>query len=163
MGFKVALVTVLVLAVPRPDERKQEAKDDVKSVMAKLQGEWVMVRAEFGNQPVPGDARVGQSRMLVQGDKLVINPDGGKGGNQRDEASFTIDLGKKPYAIDIQPMAAKRPRPEQGIVKGIFEVAGDTLQLTFSRPGGERPTDFAMPADKDKLIVSLTFERVRAK
>jgi uncharacterized protein (TIGR03067 family) len=153
MGFKAALVAVLVIAVPAPEER--ERKDETQQVLAKLQGEWHLARLNLGNDLGPDiDNMLGQLRFVFQGRKLTVH----QPGNRTDEADFTIDVSKKPYAIDVRPTTG----PEKGqLSKAIFEITGDTLQLTVARPGKDRPADFT-PAAKSE-IVTVIFRRAAKK
>ena len=153
MALKTAVVVLLVIGVPARDE----STDDSKKVMENLQGEWQMVRADVGNEPPPPDAKIGQTRMTIQGTKLIIGLGGDGGGGRREPASFSVDLSKKPYAIDIRPELPKEFKDM--VVKGIFQLNGETLQLVFGRPGSDRPTSFT-PTANDRFV-SLTFERVR--
>ncbi len=151
MGLQAALVVVLAVAVPAPPERI----DDAKRVAENLQGEWQMIRADFGAEPTPPDIKMGLPRMLIQGDKLVILPPGQE---RKDEATFTVDLNKKPYAIDIRP----RNIPEkEAVVKGIFDLKDGALHLTFGKPGLERPTQFNPPPEA--RYVTLVFQRAAKK
>jgi uncharacterized protein (TIGR03067 family) len=151
MGLQAALVMVLAVAVPAPPERA----DDSKRVAENLQGEWQMIRADFGAEPAPPDIKMGLPRMIIKGDQLIILPPGQQR-KESDEATFTIDLDKKPYAIDIRPKLQKNE-----VVKGIFEFKDDVLHLTFGRPGLDRPMQFNPPPEA--RYVTLVFQRAAKK
>jgi uncharacterized protein (TIGR03067 family) len=150
--MKLMLISLLALAVPAKDD-----PPEAKKVVENLQGEWQMARADFGNNPPPQDAKVGQTRLIIKGNKLIIRMDNG---GKEETASFTTDLSKTPYAIDIDP-----ENPGGGkrniSVKGIFKVTTDTLQLTLGHPGRDRPADFM--ANGDTVRSTLVFQRVRPK
>jgi uncharacterized protein (TIGR03067 family) len=157
MAFKAAMVALLAVAVPVP-----QRSDDRKQPQESLQGEWGIVRADFGGK-MPADAKLGQTRFHFQGDRITILPDDG---GRNEEATFHIDASKTPYAIDIQPVlnakGAGGPARAEIAVKGIFAVKGGLLHLTFAAPGAERPTAFTDPAGSNQ-VVSLVLQRVGKK
>ena len=154
MNIKVACIVLLATGVPAKEDRSE---DDSKKVLQNLQGEWQMVRADFGKEAPPPDAKIGQTRLVIEGNKLIIRM--AAAGPKEETATFTTDLTKKPYAIDIQPQVPGGG-PKNTSVKGIFQVSAETLQLSLGRPGGERPADFT---GGDVTRSTLVFQRVRSK
>jgi uncharacterized protein (TIGR03067 family) len=153
MGLKATLVVMLALGVPVRKDRN----DEPPNVLEALQGRWQMVQANFGADPPPPDARVGETVLVIQGDKLIIQ---GGGGPKQEEAGFKTDLTRKPYGIDILPeLGGVDPSGKQVVVRGIFEVKDDVLRLTFTRPGGERPTSFHPGGP----FITLEFRRTAKK
>jgi uncharacterized protein (TIGR03067 family) len=163
MSFKAALVVLLAIGVPAREDRS----DDSKKVMDNLQGEWQMVKADFGGLPGPPMEKE-LPRFVINGNKITIVEN-----KRNEEATFTVDLSKKPYAIDIRP-EIKGGGLREDLLKGIFEVNRDTLKIAFTipdfggPPGGkgpppapERPTNFN-PAP-NLPVVSMTFQRARPK
>jgi uncharacterized protein (TIGR03067 family) len=153
MALKAAMVIVLALAVPAREERD----DTAKKAMEALQGEWQLAQANFGREAPPPDAD--QLRFVFQGNKVTIHqaPAG-----RKEEASFTIDVIKTPFAIDIRPSTGTE---RDKVVKGIFRVTDKTLELCFREPGGERPTQFNPPdpGEGRNMTVTITFRRVTKK
>jgi uncharacterized protein (TIGR03067 family) len=153
MTFNMALIAFLAIGVPAKDD----PPDDAKKVLENLQGEWQMVRADFGKNPPPPDAKVGQTRLVIQGNKLLIRMMDGNG--KEETATFETNLTKKPFAIDIYSETPKGGA-RNITVKGIFEVSAETLQLTLGQPGAERP---AALNGSDGARATLVFQRVRPK
>src|SRR5437764_624829 len=111
--------------------------DAKSSDQEKIQGTWTVESATRGGMPAPDDM-IKNTKFVFAGTKVTIQGGGGPGA---EEATFTLDGGKKPGAIDIKPMS----RPEQA-VKGIYELQGDTLKLCVKREG-DRPTEFTSTAE----------------
>ena len=65
MNIKVACIVLLAIGVPAKEDRSE---DDPKKVLQNLQGEWQMVRADFGKEAPPPDAKIGQTRCTGCGE-----------------------------------------------------------------------------------------------
>ncbi len=133
----------LTLAAPAPKEAPKGA--------AKLEGTWLLIDAEGvkGKQDVAKD----NVRFVIADGNIVIAQEKTKG-DRTETATYEVDLTKKPAAIDIKPKTG----PKEMVVKGIFEVSGDTLKLCFGRDNADRPTEFK--GDEAKNIQMMTFKRV---
>jgi uncharacterized protein (TIGR03067 family) len=139
--MRVQALWIVLLAAGTLSAGGQDAN---KKVLEQLQGDWQMEKAIQGGKPAP-EEKVQGSIMTFKGEKITVkeakrvNPE---------EVTFTIDASKKPSTIDITP-------PNDQAVKGIFQLEGDTLKLAFSRPGSERPTEFAAPEGSQIVFIQL--------
>ena len=112
-----------------------EDNEAVKKDMAQLQGEWLMVSGSADGQPMPAQM-LNQMKRVCKGDETSIT----MAGQLFIKAKFTIDPSKKPKTIDYQMTGGFTKGKQQF---GIYEVEGDSFKACFSKPGAERPTDFA--------------------
>ena len=130
------LVLGLALALGAPAPKKGDDPAPVK-----LEGEWVVESFEGADKdPPPG------SMIMTFADGKVTVRDGPR--EKKEEVTYTVDLTKKPATIDIKPKGDE-------LVKGIFEVKGDTLKLCFGKEGADRPTEFKGDAEKRTVFVTL--------
>ncbi len=136
LAMLVAAVAVGALSAGGPDVNKK--------ALEQLQGEWNLEKGLRGGKPFP-DEKVQGSVMVIKDNKIVIKE---AGRDKLEEATFTIDAGQKPPAIDITPSNDKQ-------VKGIFQVDGDKLKMTFARPGNERPTEFGSAEGSETVSIEL--------
>jgi uncharacterized protein (TIGR03067 family) len=120
------------------------SQDANKKALEQLEGVWLMEKGTQAGKPLPEEKVQGAS-MSFKGDKISVK---GPNQNRNEEATFTIDASKKPATIDIMP-----PNDQQ--VRGIFQVEGDSLKLAFTRPGNERPTEFAAPEGSQIVFIQL--------
>jgi uncharacterized protein (TIGR03067 family) len=151
MAFKAAVAVLFAVAVPVPPERPDESKSSEN-----LQGEWVLVRATFGKNAPPKD--ISQTKFVFEGNQIQIWD--GPAGAKQENATFSVDVSRKPYAIDIRPKVGAGPGNEI-VVRGIFQIKGSTLELTFFPRGGDRPTSFTAAQGSD--AVALVFQRAAKK
>jgi uncharacterized protein (TIGR03067 family) len=110
------------------------AEDAGREEKGRLEGEWSMVSGEIDGQPLPAEYVKGAKRVARDGETTVMI-----GGRLFMKAHYTIDLGKKPKAIDY----AMTDGPTKGKTQlGIYELDGDTVKFCFAAPGKERPKEF---------------------
>jgi len=166
MSPKIALIAWMALGVPAKEDRMDESKQ----VMESLQGEWQMIKADFGGLPGPPPMDKELPRFVIKGNQITIVEK-----NRNEDATFKVDLSKKPYAIDIQPIPPKGAKgAREELLKGIFDVTNDTLKITIALPnfGGppdakgappapERPADFNPRPNVPTM--AIVFQRVRSK
>ena len=104
----------------------------------KLQGKWDIVSFEYNGNPVEfmkeavrefKDARY--SLMPKMGDVI--------------EGSIKLDADKKPKEIDLEVSGRT--------LKGIYDLDGDMLKLSYSLTGGERPTEFVSKPDSRTTLI----------
>jgi len=138
----LVLGLAFTLMAPAPKEAPKESP--------KIEGEWT-VESFDGN----GDKGPDAGSILFRFAEGKVSIKEGKR-EKAEEASYTLDLKKKPATIDIRP----ENRGGKGeVVLGILEISGDTMKICFTKEGGERPTMFK--GDAEKRIVMLTLKRVK--
>ena len=135
-------VVVLVLAAAPPEE------DAVKKELEKLQGTWQLVSAETDGKKAP-EEQVKQIRVVIKGNKHTVFF-GDKAIAK--EVAFTLDPQKKPKASDDI-------LPDGKMIRGIYELDGDTLKSCVAAVGKERPTEFAAGAGTGNTL--RVFKRVK--
>jgi len=141
--LKLACVIVLALSVlltgagmvawqlaAQPPVAQQIAQKDKDA----LQGTWKVVSAmKVGIVDAEAERKQKQHRWVFKGDRVGIRF------KPESESDFTLDPSKQPREIDVIP----REGDEAGkTFRGIYEVKGDDLKLTFNGAGLPRPTTF---------------------
>jgi uncharacterized protein (TIGR03067 family) len=121
------------------------AGGDAQGDLKKFAGTWSVASAQKAGKPAP-DQEIKNIRMSFSGDKVTI-----KVGEKPLEGTFKIDPGKKPRQIDMTLMK------ETG--KGIYQFKEDTLEICFSAPGEERPTEFKAPEGTKHTLLVLKREK----
>jgi uncharacterized protein (TIGR03067 family) len=140
------LLLSLALAVAAPAPKKAD-----EPAPTKPEGEWVVDSLEGPKTDAPGPGAI---TFRFTGDKVFVKE---PKRDKEEVAGFTVDLTKKPAAIDIRPDQG----PKDQTILGIFEVKGDTMKLCFAHGGmGDRPTEFK--GDPEKGIMFITLKRAKA-
>jgi uncharacterized protein (TIGR03067 family) len=124
-------------------------KSDIPVISDKdaLQGTWI-VKSET---PAQGELKFNTIRF--DGDKAITKPNG-----KDYPADFILDPSKNPKEIDL---LFKDPTDKDVALHGIYELNGDTLRITITKPddlGTIRPTSFNAPNSHN-----TTFELIRQK
>ena len=115
-------------------QEKAKEEDAGKKDRASLQGVWVCTKVGFNGQTVDAtDEKPVPRPMTVSfdGDKLVF----AQGDSKGPATTYTINLSKKPKAIDI------------GTAKGIYAIDGDSLKLKYFKETGKDDKRNVRPAD----------------
>lgn len=121
----------------------QESKG--KSDQEQIQGTWKVVEAEQDGMKPPQQF-LDNFKVTFKGDKAV--PEGVQGS----EATFKLDSDKKPRQIQITPNEGGGSR----VMKGIYQIDGDTLKLCFRRgENAEPPTEFSGAAGTGNMLMVL--------
>src|SRR5947209_17687401 len=132
------VVVASVLALAAPGDKKE---DPVKGELAKLQGDWDVVRAEGGGK-APADAATRPNRAAIKGDQLrLIRTSGGK---EEVKGPLTLGLDPAPAAKHIDMTDPSAPK-DRRLTLGIYELKGDTLTLCVGDPPRTkgRPSKFS--------------------
>jgi uncharacterized protein (TIGR03067 family) len=138
--MNAALVFGVVLALGAPGE-KDAPKKDAPTVV----GEWDGEKAVRGGKerPVPD----GGIKITFTADGKMLFKEGNK---DEQTGSYKMDAKKIPGEIDISP-----PN-EDGTLKGIFKIDGDTLTICLSgKDETDRPTKFESPEGTNIMLVTL--------
>ncbi len=121
----------------------QPTEEEIKKELKLFQGKWI---ATF-IQPVGGkpysEEMVKETFLEVNGDKFILTQQG----QATLETRFKVDPTKKIKTIDIYDSNDS----SNLLVKGIYEIKGDTRRSCFAEPGKDRPEAFTK--DKDYLIL----------
>ena len=140
---------VLVLAIIWIAASEAAAQEPPKKEQDLIQGTWLVVRAVHDGHPYPAD-KTKSCKLTIGGDKLTVHGDKGM------ESILKLDAVKNPKVIDITPSDG----PDKGkVLQGIYETNGDELRICFSKPGRERPTEFASKENSGIVLVELKREK----
>lgn len=104
----------------------------------KLQGKWIIESFLYNGNPVE---RMTEGIRQFKDDKYTLAPKNSDG----IEGTFKLDPEKKPKEIDM--VVGGR------MLKGIYDLEGDTLKVSYSLTGGERPTEFASKPDSGTTLI----------
>lgn len=101
----------------------QVPQEAPKVTAAMLQGNWAV--ASFNGEPIPAEA---EAFLVFTGDKY----EQWIGSNVDERGTIKLDTSKKPMAIDLIIVEGGDAGKTQ---LGVFELSGDTLNLTFTTAG----------------------------
>jgi uncharacterized protein (TIGR03067 family) len=109
--------------------------DAAKKEQELLQGDWTLASGERAGEQIPEDLAKSLKRT-IKGDVSTVTRDD----QPLAKGTFTLDPTKKPKTIDVKLEGGE-------MIKGIYELSGDTFKLCYGAPGGDRPKEFATTAD----------------
>jgi uncharacterized protein (TIGR03067 family) len=131
----VALVLGVLVATGRAEDKPANGDKE------KIQGAWTIVYGEHDGQPIPEDA-IKSIKLVYAGDKFTLQH-----GDQKTEGAFKLAPDKKPKAIDMEM--------DGGMVKGIYQLDGDTLKLAHGKAGDPRPKEFPKKEGSGLTVATL--------
>ena len=135
--MRAALPLLLLLAAPAFAQDKN---------LEKLAGSYTVKELFREGKAVPDDVKKGMTAVKVAGDKLTITANG----KEIVARVKVADAAKKPAEIDLFPQT--EPFEKERAFKGIYEVSGTTVTITYVEDG-ERPKDFATDAKTSTKLV----------
>jgi uncharacterized protein (TIGR03067 family) len=127
--------------------------DDVQQELKALQGNWKVVSAEAGGNPLPKEA--------VPDFTYIIGADGkatGKMAQSEYSATVTVDPTKSPKTMINQHESGSKKGKKQ---YAVYKLEGDKLTVCITAPGSpesSQPKDFTTKGTANVLFV---FERVK--
>jgi uncharacterized protein (TIGR03067 family) len=101
--------------------------DETKAELKKLQGTWLHRGEENQGGTGPPNRKL---RLFIEDDRLRV----------RTERVFTTEARIKLFAGRHKALDLKTK--DGRVILALYELNGDQLRITFSKPGGDRPTDF---------------------
>jgi uncharacterized protein (TIGR03067 family) len=111
----------------------------------KLKGAWLVIGGEADGRALPEEEVKKKVIVRFAAETLVLTEDGKQ---DKVELKYKLDPTQKPKAIDITPETAER-----GVIRGIYQLDGDTLKVCLGEPGKERPAKFeTKPGSGHKLM-----------
>jgi uncharacterized protein (TIGR03067 family) len=126
------------------------AADGGNKEIDKFQGTWKFASVELDGRKVPPEA-LGGARLVIKGDRFSVVDQ-----KATYHGTFRVDPGQSPKAIDVRFTEG----PEKGkVIRGIYEVDGDTYRVCMGQAGKGRPTEFASTPGSGNVLEIL--KRVR--
>ena len=131
----VTPLVALMVAVGAMAEDAQD-KGDSTAEMAKLVGNWKLIRSESnGNLHPLGASKAG---LFIEDGKIFWTTDGQERGGQKGE--LTVDASTSPKSIEVEVTRGGNIGKK---LLGIYEIKGNKLTICWSEPDGEkRPRKF---------------------
>ena len=146
--FVVAVLGLASLIVST--SRGQE--DGVQAEREKLRGTWQLLYSETDGKPAPIE-QIRGLRVVMKGDSYSV-----WSGDQEmiHEVSFQIDPSQSPKTSDD---TLRGPDNQTRMIRGIYDLRGDSLLSCVGESDQERPTDFStVPGSQRTLRV---FQKVK--
>ncbi len=119
--------------------------------LEKFQGTWKIASLIVDGREIE-DTQIKGAKLAVEGDGYTATL-----GEQTLKVKLKLDPERTPKAVD---MTYRDDSTENRTFKGIYKLEGDTLTLCRpTRPEGQRPTEFAAPADSKQILIVLKREK----
>jgi uncharacterized protein (TIGR03067 family) len=140
----LALTMTFALAF---QSRAAEPKDDV----ATLQGEWGAEayidngedvfgeKVEAKESPVRWDFKKSKVYFLADVEEATV------------EIGYKLDSSAKPREIDFTFTSPDDPKQTQ-VMKGVYELRGDTMKVCYGTDGAERPKAFSSNEGSKRIL-----------
>jgi uncharacterized protein (TIGR03067 family) len=125
MGFALVLVDAAAARTESADEKE-------------LQGKWIVESFEYNGNPVE---RLKEAVREFKDGKYSLTPKTGDG----IEGSVKLDASATPKTIDLDVNGR--------ILKGIYELTGDTLKMCYNLTRDERPSEFVSKPDSGLIVI----------
>jgi uncharacterized protein (TIGR03067 family) len=141
----VGVMTACLLAAAAPKE------DATRADLDKMQGDWQCVSYTVDGMRLPEDDAQALFRT-VKGDRYTIS----RFEKTIGTGTIKLDASKDPRQIDARsPLPGGKTR----LLRGIYEVRGDTLKLCFGAADKERPKGFTSTPGSGNTLSVWTREK----
>ena len=140
------MLILIALCLTGADKPSEEA---VKKEMDRFQGTWQLVSAESDGKKLP-DEQAKKIQVVIKGNKHTVSFDGKAIAK---EIPFKIDPTTTPKSVEDQ-------LPDGGVIRGIYELDGDTLKSCVAAVGKDRPKEFTGKAGSGQTL--RVFKRVKS-
>lgn len=141
------------LAAPSASANPAPEGDQTAEELAKLQGIWQPTAMESdGSALTPEELKKYAQPATFQGNKVIAPKDA----TTTMETPITIDPSRKPKWIEF----LKLDGPDKGkLMLGIYELDGDTLKISMTKPGTERPVDFTTKLGEPRAVITYARQK----
>ena len=145
LAFLLLLLSLVSFGCRRSASRETEATDNSgKPPATTIEGTWVVVSSEVEGRPSPPHADH-YTKMTFAGEDATL-----EGRTQKHELRFTLGTPtKQPKEINLYS------KQEKILWKGIYEVDGNSLRLSYGQPNGECPTSLKTSRDAKAILYVL--------
>jgi uncharacterized protein (TIGR03067 family) len=130
----------LLMGGCKPSAREPETKARPTAPASPIEGKWVVVSCEVEGVPSHETANH-YRRMTFAGEDASL-----QGRTETHELHFTLDTTQQPKEINLYS------KQEKVRWKGIYQLDGKTLRLSYGQPNGERPSRLDT-SEGDKAIL----------
>jgi uncharacterized protein (TIGR03067 family) len=131
--MRTAVLLTLVLAAA-PDVLVAQ-DEEAKTGLSKLEGTWVARSREYEGK-VETKADLKGLTLVIAGDRFAFKSEGGQVGP---EGTLAAHPSATPKSVDVK-VAGKDGK--EMVLRGIYELDGDTLRTAVTQSGGDPPKDF---------------------
>jgi uncharacterized protein (TIGR03067 family) len=141
MGMTASLLLAVLATMLAADPPKTDAD--------RIQGTWDVSRIELNGRVQPKN-KLFPVKVTFDRDKLLARV-----GKREPEirGTFKLDQSQSPKAYDVTT-------PEGSMIRGIYELDGDTLKVCLSAPGDERPMAVTTSSDDGRTLI--IYKRAKA-
>jgi uncharacterized protein (TIGR03067 family) len=141
----VPLLCTLLLTASAGTSARADAKAEVDKELNKFQGTWTFVSVVTGGKEEPA-AQFKGITVTFTGDKYAVK----KGDKVLEACTLKLDPSRSPKTLD----ATVAEGPNKGtVIRGIYEIRGDTLKVCFDPEGKKRPTEFKSASGSQTLVI----------
>jgi uncharacterized protein (TIGR03067 family) len=139
IGTLLAIIVLIAAAGAGEDAAKKEWK--------KFNGTWIAIGLEKdGEKLAEEQIKSLKLQLILKDDKYTVKMDD----KVIDSGTSKPDPTTKPKTIDVMPSEG----PNKGkMIKGIYELDGDTLRVCYDLEGKGRPKAFATKADSGQVLI----------
>jgi uncharacterized protein (TIGR03067 family) len=139
----MALLTTLVVATASAVTAAGDEK--AKQALSKLGGTWVAQSREYEGK-VESKSDLKGLTLVISGDKFAFTSDGGKPGLK---GRLAVDPTTNPKGVDV---IVTDKEGKESVIRGIYELDGDTLRSAVPQTGGGRPKGFTAKAGSNVRV-----------
>lgn len=146
--MRIALVTLLctlVLSASGRTGARADDKADAEKELKKFQGTWTFASVETGGKELPADGFKGMT-VNFEGDKYTVK----KGDEVIQACTLKLAPSKSPKTLDVTVTEGLN---KGAVIRGIYEIRGDTLKVCFDPEGKKRPKEFKSGSGAQTLVV----------
>lgn len=150
-------------AAAQPPKADPPPVPEEKTGATALDGGYTIVSGERDGKAIPEAEIKGAIVRFARG--KVVGTD--KDRKEFFAATYTLDVTKKPWKIDMTSVApavndVNGNAPKDGVkATGLVKKDGQTLTLIYALPGGEAPTEFKTKAKQQMFVLkSFAAEKV---
>jgi uncharacterized protein (TIGR03067 family) len=144
---QAGIAVALLLLARWPAGAQEERDDDARKELSRLQGTWMLVAADVEGTKTPRE-KIQRMKVVIEGDHYTLH----FGGHVlAKDIRFQIDATRSPKSVDDVLEDGK-------VIRGIYQLDGDTLYSCMAEVGKDRPTDFVARAGSGHTL--RVFRRV---